>query len=79
MALSIHYVRCKSLPASLTKRKRIIIMGVWDKYDYWVSYIDPNEMSRRWVKTNIENIGEIIQHVFDKGGFKVEILKYKGE
>ena len=54
-------------------------MGVWDKYDYWVSYIDPNEMSRRWVKTNIENIGEIIQHVFDNGGFKVEILKYKGE
>ena len=54
-------------------------MEVWDKYDYWVSYIDPNEMSRRWVKTNAENIGEIIQHVFDNGGFKVEILKYKGE
>ena len=54
-------------------------MGIWDKYDYWVSYIDPSEMSRRWVKTNIENIGEIIQHVFDNGGFKGEILKYKGD
>ena len=50
-------------------------MKAWNKWQYDVSYIDRDEMSRLHVLTNSKNIGIIIDEIVDKNGFDIRVRK----
>lgn len=43
------------------------------KYD--ISYVDVNDMERKHILTNKENLGKIIIKIFDNNGFNLTIDK----
>ncbi len=48
-------------------------MNAWGKFNYDISYTDIDEMERKHVLSNKENLSDIIVEIFDKGGFNVKI------
>lgn len=50
-------------------------LRMWNHYKYDISFIDKNDMERKHVLTNKENLGEIIVKIFDNNGFNLTIDK----
>ena len=53
-------------------------MSAWDCFDYEISYIDPTEMGKCWVRTDKEHIGEEVVNILEvKHGYRVKSRKYE--
>ena len=50
-------------------------MNVWDEWEYDITYVDKDEMSRLHVLTDTKNLGIIIDEIIDKGGFDIRVRK----
>ena len=50
-------------------------MKVWNEFEYVIAYLDKNEMSVKYVRTNRENLGEQIEKIIDDGGIKIKVWR----
>ena len=50
-------------------------MNAWERFDYELSYIDPAEMGRIWVRTDKAHLVEQLDKIFDKHGYQIRIRK----
>ena len=48
-------------------------MNVWDKWEYDITYIDKNEMSKCHVLTDTAHLGIIIDKIIYEGAFDIRI------
>ncbi len=48
-------------------------LKAWNNFKYDISFIDKNDMERKHILTNKENLSDQIAEIFDKGGFDVKI------
>ena len=50
-------------------------MNAWERFDYELSYIDPAEMGRIWVRTDKAHLVEQLDKIFAKHGYQIRIRK----
>ena len=52
---------------------------MWDNFEYTIAYLDKTEMGTKYVRTDREHLGEIIEKIIDDGGIKVKVWRDKYE
>ena len=46
-------------------------MSAWSKWEYTIAYLDKNEMGVKYVRTDKEHLGEMIEEIVTKNGMNI--------
>ena len=54
-------------------------MNAWSKWEYTIAYLDKNEMGVKYVRTDKEHLGEMIEKIVEKNGMNIRAWREEVE